>query len=62
MILNKGTKVIVPHRGKLTAGTIVRYDNGRPHYSPFYIVDVGEYESIKCLAHRIDPTNLFTKQ
>ena len=57
MILTKGTEVKIPHRGELTTGTVVRYDNGRPHCSPFYIVDVGEYESVKCPAHRTRKAN-----
>ena len=48
----RGDKVQVPHRGKMTTGTIVRYDGGEYYKgekvgSAFYVVDVGEYESIK---------------
>lgn len=53
MILPDGTKIKIPHRGKPTVGTVVRYDNGKPHYSPFYVIDVGEYASVKFPAHRV---------
>jgi len=48
----RGDKVQIPHRGKMTAGTIVRYDGGEYYKgekvgSSFYVVDVGEYESVK---------------
>ena len=42
----KGTTVTVPHKGKLVNGKIVRYDAGGGGYSPAYVVDIGEYESI----------------
>ena len=48
----RGDKVQVPHKGKMTTGTIVRYDGGEYYKgekvgSAFYVVDVGEYESVK---------------
>ena len=48
----RGDKVQIPHRGKMTTGTIVR-DDGGDYYkgekvgSAFYVVDVGEYASVK---------------
>ena len=42
----KGTNVTVPHKGKLVNGKIVRYEAGKGGYSPTYVVDIGEYESI----------------
>jgi hypothetical protein len=42
----KGTTVTVPHKGKLVNGKIVRYEVGGGGYSPAYVVDIGEYESI----------------
>ena len=42
----KGTTVTVPHKGKLVNGEIVRYEAGEGGYSPAYVVDIGEYESI----------------
>ena len=42
----KGTTVTVPHKGKLVNGKIVRYEAGGGGYSPAYVVDIGEYESI----------------
>jgi hypothetical protein len=52
-ILKPGAPVKVPHRGKMVSGKVVRYDNGKPHFSPFYIVDVGEYASVHVPAHVI---------
>lgn len=47
-ILSRGTRVRVPHKGRMVSGKVVRYDKGDgPHGSPFYVVDVGEYESAK---------------
>ena len=42
----KGTTVTVPHKGKLVNGKIIRYEVGGGGYSPAYVVDIGEYESI----------------
>jgi hypothetical protein len=50
----EGTKVRVPHKGKMTSGKVVRYDQGYRHGSPFYVVDVGEYESIKVPEHKVE--------
>ena len=53
-VLKPGTKVKVPHKGKMVKGKIVRYDKGVKGYEgPFYVVDVGEYESPKIPAHKI---------
>lgn len=52
--LGKGTKVRVPHKGKTVDGTVVRYDKGSPQDSPFYVVDVGEYESLKVSAQKVE--------
>ena len=48
-----GTKVRVPHKGNMVSGKIVRHDPGDKHGSPFYIVDVGDYESAKIAAHKV---------
>jgi hypothetical protein len=48
-----GAKVRVPHKGKMTSGKVVRYDKGEKHGSPFYVVDVGEYESAKVPSHKV---------
>ena len=45
-ILPRGTSVTVLHKGKQVPGKIVRYDAGKGGYSPAYVVDIGEYESI----------------
>ena len=47
--LSVGTKVRVPHRGKTVTGKIVRYSKA----DDFYVVDVGEIESIKVPVHKI---------
>ncbi len=55
-ILKTGTKVRVPHPAKgkgMVTGKIVRYDKGGGGYSPFYVVDIGEYKSEKIPAHKI---------
>ncbi len=55
-ILKPGTKVRVPHPAKgkgMVTGKIVRYDKGGGGYSPFYVVDIGEYKSEKIPAHKI---------
>ena len=48
-----GTKVSVPHKGKMVSGKVVRHDKGEVHGSPFYIVDVGEYASTKIPSHKV---------
>jgi len=53
----EGDKVKVPHKGKMVSGRIVRYDGGgtdkaRQHGGG-YVVDVGEYESIRVPPHDI---------
>ena len=52
--LTRGSKVQIPYQGKLVSGTIVRYDPGSEHESPFYIVDVGTLRSEKVPAHKIE--------
>jgi hypothetical protein len=49
----KGTKVHIPHNGKMVHGKIVRYDKGEKHGSPFYVVDHGAPESKKVPLHQI---------
>ena len=51
--LKKGAKVEVPHKGKRTQGTVVRYVPQRGAASPYYVVYVGEYGSIEVPAHKI---------
>jgi preprotein translocase subunit YajC len=47
-ILSAGTRVRVPHKGRMVSGKIVRYDKGDgPHGWPLYVVDVGEYGSVR---------------
>ena len=48
-----GTKVKVPHMGKMVFGKVIRHDKGEKHGSPFYVVDVGTYESPKVPAHQV---------
>ena len=51
-------KVRVRHpKGGMVIGKIVRYDSGSPHYSPFYIVDIGERQSVKAPAHEVEAEN-----
>lgn len=55
--LSAGTRVKVPHKGKMVSGKIVRYDDGgtgqsRQHGGG-YVVDVGEYASILVPDHKI---------
>jgi len=61
-ILSKGARVRVPHKGRMVNGKIVRHDKGysvglggRPTGAgwPFYVVDVGEYESIKVPVQKV---------
>jgi hypothetical protein len=49
----KGTTVTVPHKGKLVNGKIVRYEAGGGGYSPAYVVDIGEYESIMVQPNKV---------
>ena len=51
-----GDKVKVPHKGKLVTGKIVRYDKGDKHGWPYYVIDVGEYESIKVPVDKVRST------
>lgn len=48
-ILSRDARVRVPHKGRMVQGKVVRYDKGGfgNHGWPFYVVDVGEYESLK---------------
>ena len=48
-----GTKVKVPHKGKMMPGKVVRYDSGKGGYSPAYVVDIGEYESKTVPVHQV---------
>lgn len=51
-------KVRVRHpKGGMVIGKVVRYDSGHPGYSPFYVVDIGEYESVKAPAHEVEAEN-----
>ena len=43
----------VPHNGKMVSGKVVRHDKGDAHGTPFYVVDVGDYESKKVSAHNV---------
>jgi len=52
-ILKVGSAVRVPHKGKMVSGKIVRYDPGKGGYSPAYVVDIGEYESIIVPVHNL---------
>lgn len=63
-IHSPGTKVRVPHKGKMTSGKVVRHDKGDPHGSPFYVVDVGEDASAKIPAHevQVDMDETFVNQ
>jgi len=51
--LKKGAKVKVSHKGKRTQGTVVRYVPQRGAASPYYVVYVGEYESIEIPVHKL---------
>lgn len=51
--LSAGARVNVRHKGKTVPGKVVRFDKGDAHGSPFYVVDVGEYASIKVPAHKV---------
>lgn len=52
--LKVGATVTVPYKGKMVKGKIVRSDKGDKHGSPFYVVDVGDAESIKVPSHKIE--------
>lgn len=50
-----GEVVYFSYRGDLVKGEIVRYDKGDVNgRSPFYVVDIGEYESILLPAHDLE--------
>jgi len=54
----RGDKVQVPHKGRMTTGTVVRHDPGESYQgkrvgTEFYVVDVGEYASIKVPKHKV---------
>ena len=55
----KPLKVRVPHpKGGMAIGKVIRYDDGSPHYSPFYVVELeGEQASIKVPAHKVEAEN-----
>ena len=54
----KPIQVRVPHpKGGMVIGKVVRYDRGSMQDSPFYVVDVGEYASIKVPAHKVEAEN-----
>lgn len=55
----KPLKVRVPHpKGGMAIGKVIRYDDGKPHYSPFYIVELeGMQASIKVPAHKVEAEN-----
>lgn len=52
-ILSAGARVRVPHKGRMVSGKVVRFDKGgyisgeRAGAWPFYVIDIGEYESVK---------------
>ena len=52
----KPLKVRVPHpKGGMIIGTVVRYaENDNP---PAYIVDIGEYQSLRVPAHKVEAEN-----
>ena len=52
----KKLKVRVPHpKGGMAIGTVVRYaEHDSP---PAYIVDIGEYASLRVPAHRVEAEN-----
>lgn len=52
-----GAQVRVPHKGKMVPGKVVRFDKGGGAggaESSFYVVDVGEYESLKVPSHKVE--------
>lgn len=52
--LGRGHEVNVPYKGRMVSGKVIRYDKGDMHGSPFYVVDVGEYESLTIPAYKIE--------
>lgn len=56
-IHSPGTKVRIPHKGKMVTGKVVRHDKGSMGESPAYVVYVGEYESAKVPAHKVQKVN-----
>lgn len=46
-ILMPGARVKVAHKGRMVIGKVIRYDKASTPLAsvPFYVVDVGEYES-----------------
>ena len=52
----KPLRVRVPHpKGGMAIGTVVRYaENDNP---PAYIVDIGEYQSLRVPAHKVESEN-----
>ena len=56
--LRPGTRVRVKDaQGKMTVGKVVRYDDGKPDKSPYYIVDVGVEKSERVPAHEVKEIN-----
>ena len=54
----KAMKVRVPHpKGGMAIGKVVRYDKGSSQDPPFYVVDIGEYASLKVPAHKVEAEN-----
>ena len=54
----KPIKVRVPHPlGGMVIGKVVRYDKGSSQDPPFYVVDVGEYTSLKIPAYKVEAEN-----
>ena len=54
LVLDPGTWVkISDSPSRSGRGKVVRYDKGDRHGSPFYIIDVGKYESEKIPAHNV---------
>ena len=41
----------------MAIGKVVRFDSGGAGYSPFYVVDIGEYGSVKVPAHKVEAEN-----
>ena len=59
-LLTKGSRVLVPHRGRMVEGKIVRYDKGVGYGIPFVVVDVGENESVKTPIHKVEMIKRFS--
>ena len=45
-------------KGGMVFGKVIRYEENL-HYSPFYVVDVGEYQSLKVPAHIVEKDNKY---